>query len=70
MARDYSRLPAHEVIAVGHRNGEVLVRHGDELGRGAWLACEFYEGFDDRRKVCAGIGEDVIDPAALQCAQE
>ena len=63
---DHDRLgPAgNHRVAVGHADGDVFVGHGD--GRGELRAAGFTagEGFDDRRKIGAGVGEDVVDMPA------
>ena len=52
-----------QVIALRHGDGDVLVRHGDGLGHfGAVRLC-FGIGFDDRREICTGIGEEIVDAA-------
>ena len=58
------------VIAVGHRDREVLVGNRQELRD--WLAAarERDERLDHGREVRARVGEHVIDAAALERAQE
>ncbi len=50
-------------IAVGHADGDVLVRH--EQGRGHPRAARGRAriGFDDRREIGAGVAEQVVDAA-------
>ncbi len=64
------RMSGHQIGAMRHADREVFVRdeHGPrDLGIGLFGAAE---GFHDRRKVGAGIGEEILDAVIGQCAQE
>ncbi len=64
------RLARHQVEAVGHTHGEVLVRR-DERGRE--IESRLLESrvrFDDRREVGAGIDEKILRAVALELREE
>ena len=60
----------HLVVAVRHRDSEVLVRDREEARNCFAAARERHEALDDRREVGARVREHVIDAAPLERAQE
>ena len=67
---DAGRLAGHLVVAVRHRDGEILVRNREELR--CWLAApgERHEPFDDRCEIGARIREHVLHAPPLQSTQK
>ena len=64
------RLAGHEVIAVRHRGGDVLVRHRHDLQpRRAPLGADRGQRLDHRREVRAAVGEQVFNAALGQKRQ-
>jgi hypothetical protein len=57
---------AHQVIALRHGDGDVLVRHGDEFGHVAAVLPVPQDALDDRREIGAAVGEYVANAAGLE----
>ena len=64
------RPAVHQVGAVRHGDREILVRHQHRLRHLGVGLLGAAEGFDDRREVGAGIGEEIIDAVVGERAQE
>ena len=64
------RRPGHQVGAVCHGDREVLVRH--QHGARHTGACHFgaREALHDRRKIGAGVGEEVLDRMPVQRGEQ
>ena len=64
------RAAGHQIGAVRHGDRQVLVRHQNRLRHLGVGLLGAAEGFHDRRKVGAGIGEEIIDAVIGERAQE
>jgi hypothetical protein len=67
---DRRRLAGGEVVAVRHRDREVLVRNGQELRQRLAALRERHERLDQRREIGAGVREHVLDAARFERAQQ
>ncbi len=64
------RMPVHQVGAVRHGDREVFVRHQNRLRHLGVGLLGAAEGFDNRRKIRAGIAEEVVNAVIGERAQE
>ena len=64
------RLAANPVIAVGHRYGDILMRHRDDARVFAIGAGTARQSLDDRGEIGARIGEHIVDPALGKAGEE
>ena len=64
------RAPAHHGRAVGHADRDVLVRHEQGFRHGEPVAPRACQPLHQGRKIGAGVGEQKINAAARQQAQE
>jgi hypothetical protein len=46
---------------VRHRDGEIFVGGEDRLRNSNAGLCRLRVGFDERREICAGVAEQVVD---------
>ena len=69
MHHDGGHLAASFPIARSHMDGDIFVRDDHKLGHLATHLAGFGEAFDERRKIGAGIGEDVADPLVAEGLQ-
>ncbi len=51
-----------KVIAMRHAHRGIFMRHDKRIGKLDILRIGFGQPFDDRRKIGAGIGKDIIHP--------
>ena len=63
------RFSGRKVIAMRHAHRRIFMRHDQSIGKIDILCCGFGQTFDDRRKVGAGIGKDIINPDRLHAGQ-
>jgi len=64
------RATGHQIGAVRHADRQVLVRNQDRLGNLGVGLLGASERFHDRRKIGAGIAEEIIDAVVGERAQE
>ena len=68
--QDGLRAPGSLPVSMRHRHGGMLVRHRDRRRQVEPRPARLHQSFDDRRKVRAGIGEDVVYAQGLQLAED
>ena len=63
------RLAGLQVIAKRHRNCDILVRHGDGLGNLDARGFRLRQSLDQRSKIRAGVGEEIVNAAIRENCQ-
>ena len=64
------RLAGRQIITVGHAHGRILVRNDDRLGQRDLFCRGLRQSFDDRRKIRARIGKDIVHADRFQSREK
>ena len=62
--------PSCQIIPIGHAHGGIFVRHNQGFGQVNIPRGGFGQPFNDRGKIGAGIGKNIINPHRLHPRQK